>query len=450
VKNQTIIKISYVRKHDQSLILKINHLITKSMNLKNHSLRKKLITYSAFTGSLISAGYANAQIIYTDIVPDDTLDGSGFGEFSFLDLNNDGTSDFRFLVGSVGLGGVQLAALSQASSNGQNQVHAYSGPGWGYPAPYAMNFNEAINSQNQWKLIEDEPLGAGWLVYSDGTNNFEYGAWHHVQDKYLGLRIHANGQIYYGWARLDVATALHMIIKDYAFNSAAGQTILAGQTGLFCADSFEPNNTFLQADALPLTQEVKALINQQGDADWFKFLVNSFKPNVRIVLSDLPKNYNIRLFNSLGQQVGSSNNGGTMNDTIVLNNATPGKYFAMVYGKNGQSDPFNCYTLLGETSNSPFRMNDANVNENSEAIEVTIYPNPAKNKISLLVEEFSLQHPTVIIYDITGKKVLSSNYQELNGGEKLEIDISSLNNGNYLMKIVSDKGFTIKKFVVDN
>jgi hypothetical protein len=61
--------------------------------------------------------------------------------------------------------------------------------------------------------------------------------WCDVTDKYLGLRFQILGATHYGWARLDVGELPDMwILKDYAYNSVAGESIMAGQTVLGIED----------------------------------------------------------------------------------------------------------------------------------------------------------------------------------------------------------------------
>ena len=55
----------------------------------------KLKSYSAYAAAFFaSANAADAQVVYTDISPDQTFntDGASYD----LDLNNDGTFDFQF------------------------------------------------------------------------------------------------------------------------------------------------------------------------------------------------------------------------------------------------------------------------------------------------------------------------------------------------------------------
>ena len=65
--------------------------------MKDVSFKKKLAAYSVFSGAFIASAFsAQAQILYTDLIPDDTLNTLPDlgGEWRSLDLNNDGVVDF--------------------------------------------------------------------------------------------------------------------------------------------------------------------------------------------------------------------------------------------------------------------------------------------------------------------------------------------------------------------
>src|SRR6266513_401738 len=61
---------------------------------KKSTLSKKLASYSALASAVLMVSKtADAQIIYTDVIPDDTT--QVVGSYT-MDLNNDGTTDFQF------------------------------------------------------------------------------------------------------------------------------------------------------------------------------------------------------------------------------------------------------------------------------------------------------------------------------------------------------------------
>src|ERR1043165_1577984 len=67
---------------------------------KANTLSEKLKSYSLLAGSMFASSVAAGQIIYTDVNPDVELGGAVPLSFTYdsayaLDLNNDGTVDFR-------------------------------------------------------------------------------------------------------------------------------------------------------------------------------------------------------------------------------------------------------------------------------------------------------------------------------------------------------------------
>ena len=82
-----------------------------------------------------------------------------------------------------------------------------------------------------------------------------------------------------------------------------------------------------------------------------------------------------------------------------------------------------------------------NINDNQDDL-FTIFPNPAKDKIS--VENNSLDGEKMVsIFDTQGKLRFKQSYQEA----KTEIDIQGFANGLYFLKIEYADGFTVKKFL---
>jgi len=75
--------------------------------------------------------------------------------------------------------------------------------------------------------------------------------------------------------------------------------------------------------------------------------------------------------------------------------------------------------------------------ENILAGKITLFPNPVKNELRINSEELRIN--SVEILDITGKKILDTQY--------LILDTNSLQQGVYLIKIYTEKGVVISKIV---
>jgi hypothetical protein len=61
-----------------------------------------------------------------------------------------------------------------------------------------------------------------------------YGAWTQTTRRYLGLKFIIQGQVHYGWARLNVTATIKGIygaISEYAYETVPNKPIRTGQTG---------------------------------------------------------------------------------------------------------------------------------------------------------------------------------------------------------------------------
>ena len=78
-----------------------------------------------------------------------------------------------------------------------------------------------------------------------------------------------------------------------------------------------------------------------------------------------------------------------------------------------------------------------------------IYPNPAKEKVNIVVSSFAERKANFIITDLTGKVVLQQNQQIMNGENNIQLNVNSLTAGSYILKVVCDNGCETepKKFI---
>jgi hypothetical protein len=199
-------------------------------------MKKQLLKKcSAFiVSAMMFSASANAQIIYTDVIPDSIktctpAPGSSCSSTYQLDLNNDGISDFQlYQFHSIILCPVpRHNSYVSVSPLGSNKV-ACENTQWGV-CPLALA-NGVVIQNNNW-------YGTGGLMLERHINTcdlvFQYTChnWNLATDKYLGLNLRVGSNTYYGWVRLDVAlNGTSFTVKDYAYNSIPNQQILAGQT----------------------------------------------------------------------------------------------------------------------------------------------------------------------------------------------------------------------------
>lgn len=216
------------------------------------STSKKLAGYSAMAGAFVlMANGANAQLLYTDVEPDETY--SGDGEFYELDLNNDGDVDFMFTVADFTYPGF-FYSISDPTNTWPGlirnvRIYSYNGSVGGdigaYSTllPYALNAGADINSDMQWNTSsaygnQIMAFYLGVVSYPSPGSTYAFvtaGNWPGKSDKYIPLRLNDGGDSYYGWARLDVDDNCNeFTIKDYALKQTPDASIEAGETvGVF-------------------------------------------------------------------------------------------------------------------------------------------------------------------------------------------------------------------------
>ncbi|PNQ73906.1 hypothetical protein C1T31_06165 [Hanstruepera neustonica] len=178
------------------------------------SLTKRLAQYGALTAAITGVADANGQIVYTDIDPDD----GGVGVQYLLDMDNDGNSEF--VINQTGNNLFAAPIPSSAAILGIDSTYDY---------PFALDNGDNISAG-----LTDWLSGNGYYkTMNYNSCNYSSSQWCAVTDKYLGLRFNIGANTHYGWARLDAGLSPGTdgyTIKDYAYNSVAGEPISAGQT----------------------------------------------------------------------------------------------------------------------------------------------------------------------------------------------------------------------------
>ncbi len=207
--------------------------------MKKHLLKKFnacLPVGMAFivTAMLFSVS-ANAQIVYTDVNPDNTIScsASACSNTFNVDLNNDGNLDFkltytRTYLGPCGGGhGGGFTIPRYTVNKGVATIGANSFYGSVASNPSALNDGAVIDSNLVWTT------GADTLKYyarPTCSTTSTSGNWNLTTDQYLPVKISVAGNNYFGWIRMQMSSIFVFVLKDYAYNSIPNQPILAGQT----------------------------------------------------------------------------------------------------------------------------------------------------------------------------------------------------------------------------
>lgn len=184
---------------------------------------------------LLYVNFSKGQLIYIDITPDTTI--SNIGGFYNLDLNEDGTIDFKIIRGGDGIyKPVDIYRLHDSC-----YISYYSIEGCYFANAYQIN--DSIGNYSPWF---DASSYVNIANYGGITTCQHSGAFLGQLDKCLGLKLIKNGITYFGWVRIDVASdASWFKMKDYAYNNAS---ILAGQGIISNINIKKFNNKFVIFD----------------------------------------------------------------------------------------------------------------------------------------------------------------------------------------------------------
>jgi hypothetical protein len=219
-----------------------------------------------------------------------------------------------------------------------------------------------------------------------------------------------------------------------------------------CTDNYEPNNSTSAAALIPVNTNISARISSSTDNDWFRFSNTSSQRNIRIDLTTLPADYDVRLFNPSGTQVAISQNGSTTSEVIIFNTTIVGTWRVRVYGYNGAFNSSACYTLRASISSSSFREGEEVVAEELQPQIVdtplnisSIFPNPTNGKLNVQFVAAADQLVEIMITDVAGRIVQTSSMNAVAGDNFTTIDMLQLENGYYNIMIYDGKNKTCEK-----
>jgi len=209
-----------------------------------------------------------------------------------------------------------------------------------------------------------------------------------------------------------------------------------------CSDNYESNNSSSAAALIPVNTNIVARISSSTDKDWFRFSNTSTARNIRIDLTNLPADYDVRLYSPSGTQVAISQNGSTTSEAIVYNTTTTGTWRIQVYGYNGAFNTSLCYTLRASISASSFREGEetpaaelSTTPSESDVVIANVFPNPTNGKLNVILEASEAQNSQLRICDITGRTAMQQNVVCVSGSNTFILDLEALPNGYYLLVI---------------
>jgi hypothetical protein len=193
-------------------------------------LEKKLIAYAAAataTGmgvlacSLPAEGKVVSTVNWIQILP---------RSMANLDLNNDGIIDFQFSnrITRTSGGYITYGTLKILPQGQSNAI-------WG-TGRSASALASGVTIGPSGKLQPSHSfMGREYYRNRSYSGNYRSsGQWKQTSRNFLGFKFTVNGEVHYGWARVNVVATdrgMYAAVSEYAYETIPNKSIRTGQTG---------------------------------------------------------------------------------------------------------------------------------------------------------------------------------------------------------------------------
>ena len=224
-----------------------------------------------------------------------------------------------------------------------------------------------------------------------------------------------------------------------------------------CPDQFEPNNSISTPAIIPVNTNINAQIASSTDNDYYAFNNSSSQKNIKVTLTNLPADYDMKLYGKNNILLGTSTNTGTTPETIVYNNSSKATtYKVFVYGKTSNDwSNTNCYTLNVTIGSGPLTATSGVgvINDESNISLVRgglkLYPIPASTAVTISFDAYAKGTSDIVIVNQLGQQVLFKKVLVSDGINFNTIDVSALKNGVYTLKVNNGKEIQTKKMIIN-
>jgi hypothetical protein len=220
-----------------------------------------------------------------------------------------------------------------------------------------------------------------------------------------------------------------------------------------CTDSYETNNSLSAAKTISVNTNISAKIGTSTDTDWFKFTNTTTAKNIRVTLSNLPADYDLRLYNSAGTLLFTSANGGNTTEQIKYNNAPVGTYYIRVYGYNGAFNANSCYTLRADISSTAFKQVEGaeELEEITQTEIIDVYPNPTNGSFTYLIDSEMVGEYDLTVTDSYGRIVFQDKINKDEQIFKNTVGLENSSEGIYFVSFVNGtKKHVVRLMIVKN
>ncbi len=218
-----------------------------------------------------------------------------------------------------------------------------------------------------------------------------------------------------------------------------------------CLDIYEFNNTFATAKEISINSTITALIDNTYDNDYFLIKNTELKRDIKIYLTNLPADYDVRVYDMNRQVIGSSTKSGVSDEKIILKNAPVGMLYIRVYPNTAQSSK-QCYKLSIERINADLLREDESIaaQDISNADGLKVFPNPASEMMNIEIKTEFEGEASIRLLDMTSREILHTKQSLTKDINNLQLNVNNIRDGIYMMHIQYGNQSKSKKVIIHN
>ena len=386
-----------------------------------------------------------------------------YKDYWIVKLNSSGTiqwekslggsdHDVANYISQTNDGGYIICGNSKSNDNGVDNYSAFA-DAWVVKLNSSGNITWSNNYggtlDDDLKYIEELSDGSFIAVGSSKSNDNDVSGNNGDMDAWI-IKISSTGSVLwsklFGGENVDIANSAVILSNGsfvFAGNTASvsGGFPQAGNGDYFVVKvSATGNNIWTKTYGGTGVDNAKSICNKNNG----NIIIAGSSSSVNgMVQSNFGKtDYWILELNNNGDTVWTRNYGGSLDDVALEINQTDDGGFIIIGNSNSTNNQIT--DNKGSIDYWVVKLSAyVGINSISNHVNFDIYPNPAKNTISISNEQLLIE--SINIFDITGKKVKQLN---INQNNTIIIDISELEKGVYFVKVTTKENLNLTKRLI--